>query len=63
MDIEITAHLASKETVAIPLPSELGEDEVMVVISFAPRGTLPPEKLIEFLVPRMVHFMVPATFE
>ncbi len=35
------------------------EDEVMVAVAPLPGRTIDPEELIEFLVPRMAHFMVP----
>ena len=41
------------------MPSELAEDEVLVVISLAEGASLEPADLIRFLIPRMAHFMVP----
>ena len=41
------------------VPSEHGEDEVLVVIVAQPEMTLDPVDLIEFLRPRMPHYMVP----
>ena len=41
------------------VPSELGEDEVMVVVSAVEGDDVNPCELFEFLQPRMAHFMLP----
>ena len=41
------------------VPSEHGEDEVMAVLALVPGARLDPAELIEFLRPRMAHFMIP----
>ena len=48
------------EVAAVGVPSEHGEEEVLVVIAPA-RGAAPPdpEALVRFLIPRMPHYMVP----
>ncbi len=43
----------------IPVPNEMSEDEVMAVVSPAPGETIDPVDLIEFLRPRVAHFMIP----
>ena len=48
-----------EEAAAVAVPSEHGEDEVLVAISLAPGAELDPAELIGFLLPRMAHFMVP----
>ncbi|TNF67547.1 MAG: ATP-dependent acyl-CoA ligase [Gammaproteobacteria bacterium] len=55
----ILQHAAVQECAAIAVPSEFGEDEVMAVLALKPGATLAPEDLLEFLRPRMAHFMVP----
>ena len=47
------------EVAAIPVPSEFGEDEVMIVVAPPPGQTLDPMALFQFLEPRMAHFMLP----
>ncbi len=47
------------ETAAIPVPSEHGEDEVMIVAAPKPGCVLDPADLVDFLVPRVAYFMVP----
>ena len=60
VESEVAAHEAVGEAAAIPVPSELGEDEVMVVVTPASSGTaVEPLALFEFLQPRMAHFMLP----
>lgn len=59
VEAEVTAHPDIQEVAAIAVPAELSEDEVMIVVAPAPGKTIDPAALIEFLVPRMAHFMVP----
>ena len=59
VEAEVCAHPAVREAAAVAVPSELAEDEVLVVISLAEGASLEPADLIRFLIPRMAHFMVP----
>ena len=59
VETEVCAHPAIKEAAAVAVPSEFAEDEVLAVVSLVEGATLDPAELIEFLVPRMAHFMVP----
>lgn len=56
---EVTAYANVREAAAVGVPSPLGEDEVLVVVAPVPGCTIDPENLIEFLRPRMAHFMIP----
>jgi carnitine-CoA ligase len=56
---EITAFPSVREAAAVAVPSEFGEDEVMVVVSTVEGGEVNPGELFEFLQPRMAHFMLP----
>ncbi len=56
---EVTAFAAVREAAAIPVPSELGEDEVMVVVAPVDGSSIDPLELLRFLEPRMAHFMLP----
>jgi len=59
VEAEVTSHPQVQEAAAVAVPSELGEDEVLVAIVAQP-GTRPdPAELIAYLVPRMPHFMIP----
>ena len=51
------------EAAAIPVSSEWTEDEVKVFVICKPGSTLSPEKLIEYLEPRMPRFMIPRYVE
>jgi crotonobetaine/carnitine-CoA ligase len=59
VESEATAHAAVREAAAIPVPSELGEDEVMLVIALTPGHAITPMQLLEFMAPRMAHYMLP----
>jgi crotonobetaine/carnitine-CoA ligase len=59
VEAEICAHPAVREAAVVAVPSELGEDEVLAVIAPVEEGALDPVALIEFLRPRLPHFMVP----
>jgi crotonobetaine/carnitine-CoA ligase len=59
---DVNAHLAVVESAAVAVPSELGEDDVKVVVVLHPGEQLDPAALIEWLIPRMPPFMIPATW-
>lgn len=56
---ECVAHSAVREAAAIAVPSEFAEDEVMIVVAPVAGMTIDPAELLEFLRPRMAHFMLP----
>ena len=41
------------------MPSEFSEDEVMVVLAPAAGSTIEPEAIIQHLLPRVAHHMMP----
>jgi crotonobetaine/carnitine-CoA ligase len=41
------------------VPSEFAEEEVMCVVAAVQGQTIDPRELLEFLLPRLPHFMVP----
>jgi crotonobetaine/carnitine-CoA ligase len=55
----VNLHPDVQESAAIPVPSEHGEDDVMIVVAPRPGCTINPAALAAFLTPRMAHFMVP----
>ncbi|HKU97792.1 MAG TPA: AMP-binding protein [Vineibacter sp.] len=59
VETEVCAHPAVKEAAAVAVASEFAEDEVLVAVSLADGAALDPADLIQFLIPRMAHFMVP----
>lgn len=59
VEAEVNAHPAVVETAAIPVKSELNEDEVLIVCVPAAGTTIDPVDLFGFLQDRMAHFMLP----
>lgn len=59
----VNEHPSVQECAAVGVPSEVGEDEILVAVVVAPDATLDPEELIAFLEPRMPRFMVPRYVE
>lgn len=59
VETEAMQHPAIREAAAIPVPSEFGEDEVMLVVSAAPEASIDCAELIHFMAARMAHFMTP----
>ncbi len=56
---EVVAHPEIAEAAAIPVASELGEDDVMIVVAPVDGCRIDSKELFEFLQPRMAHFMLP----
>jgi crotonobetaine/carnitine-CoA ligase len=59
VEAEVMGHPGVLECAAIPVPSEYGEDEVMVYLTRRQGETFSEADLIDFLEPRMPRFMVP----
>jgi crotonobetaine/carnitine-CoA ligase len=59
VESEVLAYPAIREAAAIAVKSEIAEDEVCAVIAIKEGEAFDPAALIEFLRPRMAHFMVP----
>ena len=47
------------DAAAIPVPSSYSEDEVMIVVEAKPNRSIDCGELIDFLIPKLAHFMVP----
>jgi crotonobetaine/carnitine-CoA ligase len=58
VESEVLAHPLVKEAAAVAVAGE-AEDEVMVVLALKEGATVDPGEMIEFLRPRMPHYMVP----
>jgi crotonobetaine/carnitine-CoA ligase len=56
-------HASIQSAAAFPVPSELGEDEVMVAVVLEPGTCLTPEELIEHCRPRLAYFALPRYVE
>lgn len=55
----VNSHLAVAESAAVGVPSELGEEEVMIVLVPRDGAEVDPFELVEFCSERMASFMVP----
>ncbi|MCW2983207.1 MAG: hypothetical protein JWR63_777 [Conexibacter sp.] len=55
----VNSHPDVQESAAVAVPSELGEDEVMIVVVPRASATIDPEELVAFCAERMAAFMVP----
>ncbi len=63
VEAAVSQHPAVQECAAVAVPSELGEDEIKVLVVALPGGGLDPAELIDFLEPRMPRFMLPRYVE
>ena len=59
VESDVNAYKDAGEVAAIAVPSDLGEDDVMVVVAPMAGKTIDPLALFRFLEPRMAHFMLP----
>jgi len=59
----INSHPSVKESAVIGVPSELGEDDVKIVIVLKENETLEYEDLMAFCEKRMAYFMIPRYVE
>ncbi|MBI2461613.1 MAG: ATP-dependent acyl-CoA ligase [Candidatus Rokubacteria bacterium] len=59
LELILAKHEDVLEVAAVPVPSELGEDEVMVYVVPRPGHRLTPESVVAFCQAHMPHFMVP----
>jgi crotonobetaine/carnitine-CoA ligase len=59
VEAAVIAHPDIKDAAAVPVPADEEEDEVLIVVEPRPGRSIDPAALIEFLRPRLAHFMVP----
>jgi len=59
VEMSICSHPAILEAAVVPVPSELGEDDVMAYIVLQPGEAVSEVELIRFCEERMAKFMVP----
>jgi crotonobetaine/carnitine-CoA ligase len=59
VEMILSRHPAILEVAAIPVPSELSEDEVMVYIVTHPEHVLSEREVVEFAAEHMNYYMVP----
>jgi crotonobetaine/carnitine-CoA ligase len=63
VEASVNQHPAVQECAAVAVPSELGEDEIKVLVVAMSGAALDPAELIAFLEPRMPKFMLPRFVE
>ena len=59
VEAEVVAYDAVREAAAYAVPSDVGEDEVMIAVAAVDGQAIDAEQLTRFLGDRMAHFMVP----
>lgn len=59
VETEVTAHPLVADCAAVAIPSEHGEDDVMIVVEPVDGAAPDPAELLDFLRARMPHYMVP----
>lgn len=59
VEAEILAHPKVRECAVVAVPNELAEDDVLAVVATVPGETIEPLELLDFLQPRLAHFMLP----
>ena len=59
VEAEIAAFPAVAEVAVYAVPGEIAEDEVMCALAIVGGARFDPVQLIEFLRPRLAHFMIP----
>jgi len=59
VESEVMAHPMVKEAAVVAVPNPVAEDDVMAVVALKEGASLDPAELIDFLRPRLAHFMVP----
>jgi crotonobetaine/carnitine-CoA ligase len=63
VELEVTAHPDVLDAAVVAVPSDQSDDEVMVFVKVREGVQLLSEDLINFLAPRMPHYMVPRYVE
>ena len=59
VETTVAGHPAVAEAAAVGVPSELGEDDILVLVTLLPGATLDYSELLDFCSARMPYFCVP----
>jgi crotonobetaine/carnitine-CoA ligase len=59
VEAEIVAHPKVRECAVVAVANEMSEDDVLAIVAPAPGEQIDPVELLEFLQPRLAHFMLP----
>ncbi len=63
VEASVNQHPSVQECAAVAVPSEIGEDEIKVLVVPVAGAEVDPAELIEFLAPRVPKFMLPRYVE
>jgi crotonobetaine/carnitine-CoA ligase len=55
----VLLHPKVREAAVVAVPADVGEDDVMAVVTLEPGAAFDPAELLDFLRPRLAHFMLP----
>lgn len=59
VEAEILTHPKIRECAVVAVPNEMAEDDVLAIVAPATGAAVDPLELLEFLKPRLAHFMLP----
>lgn len=59
VEMEVSRYPGVQEVAAVAVPSEHGEDEILIAIAIGQGRSFDAKSLVDHLIPRMAHFMVP----
>lgn len=63
VETAVMQHPAVAEAAAVGVPSELGEDDILLVVALRPQASLDYAELLDFCAQRMPYFCVPRYVE
>lgn len=59
VESEVLGYDAVAEAAVVGMPSELGDEDILVAVVVKPNESIDAQALIEYLIPLMPHYMVP----
>jgi crotonobetaine/carnitine-CoA ligase len=59
IEVELLTHPSVREAAAVPVPSELSEDDVLAVVSATEGQAIDPLELVSYLRSRVAYHMIP----
>ena len=62
IEVEVLGFDSVAEAAVVGIPSEHGDEEILVAVVGKPHRVVSPKDLAEYLIPRMPHYMVPRYF-
>lgn len=59
VESEVLSHEAVLDAAAVGIANEISEEDVLVAVVVKPDMCITPKELVDYLVPRLPHFMIP----